>query len=146
MAWDPGQLYGRWEACVKSSLAAETYHSVLLLWPDAEDWPSGGEIDFMEIEDPMRQSVEFHVHYGADNQQDEGMIQIDATQWHSWAVEWTPRHIAAYVDGQPWWEDTNTTHLPLRPMHLCIQLDDFGGDTSHGGREMVAWVRQYEAG
>ena len=57
MAWLPGQTYGRWEACVKSPPASPNYHSVLLLWPDSENWPSDGEIDFMEILDPERQEV-----------------------------------------------------------------------------------------
>ena len=34
--------------CAKSSPAADAYHALLLLWPDADDWPSGGEIDFMD--------------------------------------------------------------------------------------------------
>jgi licheninase len=143
MAWNPGQFYGRWEACAKSSPAAEAYHSLLLLWPDANDWPTGGEIDFMELADPARQSSEFWLHYGRDDKRETGDIKIDATQWHSWAVEWTPWHIAAYVDGRMWWETTNITHFPLRRMHLCIQLDNTGGDIGDGAEMMVDWVRQY---
>jgi Glycosyl hydrolases family 16 len=143
MAWNPGQMYGRWEACVRSSAAAATYHSLLLLWPDAEDWPSGGEVDFMEILDPDRQNVEANLHYGPDDQQMGGNMRMDATQWHSWAVEWTPEHIATYVDGMQWGGSTDVTRLPPGPMHLCIQLDNFGGDTSKGGQEIVDWARQY---
>jgi hypothetical protein len=145
MAWQPGQLHGRWEVCVKSLPSAATYHSVLLLWPDAEDWPVGGEIDFMEIWDPTRQSVDSFLHYGADNSQDTGNIRIDATQWHAWAVDWTADRIVMYVDGVPWAQYTNPGHIPPRPMHLCIQLDNFGGDTSAGGHTMVDWARQYPA-
>jgi hypothetical protein len=143
MAWMPGQLYGRWEACVKSPVAADSYHSLLLLWPDANDTPSGGEVDFMELTDPARQSAEFWLHYGPDDNREFSNIQIDATQWHSWAVEWTPWHIAAYVDGRMWWETKNVAHLPPRRMHLCIQLDNMGGDISNGARIMVDWARQY---
>ena len=85
MSWSPGQTYGRWEVCVKSPAASPNYHSVLLLWPAR---PGGGEVDFMEIADPTRQSVDAFVHYGSD-QQVAGHIRIDATQWHSWAVEWS---------------------------------------------------------
>ena len=143
MALAPGQLHGRWEACVKSSPAAASYHSLVLLWPDAEDWPLGGEIDFMEIVDPARQFVEFWVHHGPDDKREKGVVQIDGTQWHSYAVEWTPRRIVTYVDGAPRWEMSNPAHLPPRPMHLCIQLDYFGGDAGQGGLQMVDWVRQY---
>jgi hypothetical protein len=146
MAWQPGQLYGRWEICVKAAPAAETYHAVALLWPDAEDWPTGGEVDFMEISDPTRQSVDGFLHFGPHNDQETGHIQLDAAQWHSWAVEWTPDRISMYVDGAPWWETTNAAHIPTRPMHLCLQLDDFGGDTSQGGQMTVDWARQYPPG
>lgn len=143
MAWLPGQMYGRWEACVKSSPAAPGYHSLLLLWPDAENWPVGGEIDFMEIADPARQSVESWLHYGPNDERDSGAVHIDATQWHSWAVEWTPQRVAVFVDGVQWWEAGDPAHLPPGPMHLCIQLDNFGGDLGSGASTAVDWVRQY---
>jgi hypothetical protein len=146
MAWLPGQLHGRWEACVKSSQAPDAYHSLVLLWPDAEDWPEGGEIDFMEIVDPVRQSVEFWIHHGADGNKENGMIQIDATQWHSYAVEWTPSHIVYFVDGERRWEITDRARIPPRPMHLCIQLDYFGGNAGQGAEQTVDWVRQYNLG
>jgi hypothetical protein len=143
MAWMPGQLYGRWEVCVKSSPAPESYHSVLLLWPDAEDWPWGGEVDFMEIKDPARQFAESWVIYGPGDQKVNTATQIDATQWHSFAVEWTPLRVAIFVDGAERWEMTNPAHVPPRRMHLCMQLDYFGGDTGQGATEMVDWASQY---
>jgi licheninase len=145
MAWWPGQLFGRWEVCVKSPPAAPAYHSVSLLWPDAEDWPVGGEIDFMEISDPTRQNIDAYMHFGADDQREGGNVNIDATQWHAWAVEWTPDHVATYVDGALWWSTSDAANIPRRAMHLCMQLDDFGGDTSQGGQQVVDWVRQYPA-
>ena len=145
MAWLPGQLHGRWEACVKSSPSGPDYHSLLLLWPDAENWPVGGEIDFMEIADPTRQSVEGWLHYGPNDERDSGAVHIDATQWHSWAVEWTPQRVAVFVDGAQWWETGDPAHLPPGPMHLCIQLDNFGDDLGSGASMAVDWARQYPA-
>lgn len=142
----PGQIHGRWEVCIKSPPSAPTYHSVLLLWPDAEDWPVGGEIDFMEIADPTRQTVEAYLHYGPDDLREGGSIQIDAGQWHSWAVEWTPTRITTYVDGVQWWETTDAAHFPPRRMHLAMQLDDFGGDTRGGGEQFIDWAHEYVVG
>lgn len=144
MAWNPGQKYGRWEGCVQSPPGADSLHSLLLLWPDAENWPVGGEVDFMEISDPHRQRVEGFLHYGADNSQESASVNIDASQWHAWAVEWTADHIAYYVDGKQWWETTDKSHLPPGPMHLTIQLDYFGGGASET-QQHVDWVRQYDA-
>ena len=143
MAWKQGQMHGRWEVCARSPQGSANYHPVLLLWPDAEDWPIGGEVDFMEIWDGARQKVDIALHYDVDDKRDIGMIDIDATQWHSWAVEWTPERITAYVDGREWWYSTDTAKFPPRAMHLCIQLDNFGGDVSQGGQLQVDWAQRY---
>jgi hypothetical protein len=144
MAWNPGQRYGRWEGRVRAPVGDPSYNALLLLWPDAEDWPSGGEVDFMEISDPTRQETKMFLHYGADNSQLDGAVQADATQWHNWAVEWTAESITAYLDGEQWFRTTDTSTLPPGPMHLCIQLDWFPqGGTAKESTMQVDWVRQY---
>ncbi|BBF99513.1 MULTISPECIES: glycoside hydrolase family 16 protein [Pseudonocardia] len=145
MAWTEGsQRYGRWEGRVRAPASDPSYNALLLLWPTAENFPVGGEIDFMEMMDPSRQETNIFVHYGADNSQIDGSVGIDATEWHNWAVEWTPDRITAYVDGEQWFETTDPTVQPPGPMHLCIQLDWFpkGGSVQESSME-VDWVRQY---
>ena len=97
----------------------------MLLWPDAENWPIGGEVDFMEIGDEARQEVDFFLHYGEDNSQLHDQVTIDATQWHNWAVEWSPdedhrlrrrRTVVLHDAGDA---------LPPGSMHLTLQLDWF---------------------
>ncbi|MCO7192315.1 family 16 glycosylhydrolase [Pseudonocardia sp. McavD-2-B] len=146
MAWSPhSQQYGRWEGCAQSPApAASSLHTLFLLWPTAENWPEGGEVDFMEISDGTRQKVEGFLHYGSDNSQTQGSVEVDATEWHAFAVEWTPDKITYLVDGEPWFTDDDKSHNPPGPMHLTIQLDYFGGDTSGGAAMHVDWVRQYE--
>jgi Glycosyl hydrolases family 16 len=144
MAWNPGQKYGRWEGRIKAPASDPSYNALLLLWPDAENWPAGGEVDFMEMTDDTRQSTNFFLHYGADNSQVQGDVKIDATQWHNWAVEWTAESITAYVDGKQWYRTTDTSTFPPGPMHLCIQLDWFPeGGTPKESSMQVDWVRQY---
>jgi hypothetical protein len=147
MAWRGGQKYGRWEARVRAPAADPSYHAVLLLWPDAENWPEGGEIDFMEIADPARREVDAFIHYGADNSQVHGQVEVDATQWHNWAVEWTAESITTFVDGREWYRTTDTAVLPPGPMHLCVQLDWFpkGGSVRESTLQ-VDWVRRYSVG
>jgi beta-glucanase (GH16 family) len=145
LAWNPGQKYGRWEGRVRAPVGDSTYNALMLLWPDAENWPVGGEVDFMEMSDDKRQSTDMFLHYGANNDQEQGSVDIDATQWHDWAVEWTPTSITAFVDGKEWWKTTKVDILPPGPMHLCIQLDWFPegrGDVTPTRME-VAWVKQY---
>ncbi|WP_224390410.1 family 16 glycosylhydrolase [Pseudonocardia sp. ICBG1293] len=144
MAWTGSQQFGRWEGCVRSPApAASSLHTLLLLWPSAENWPVGGEVDFMEISDGARQKVEGFLHYGEDNSQTHGSVEVDASQWHAFAVEWTPEQITYLVDGEPWFTDSDPSHNPPGPMHLTIQLDYFGGDASGGAEMNVDWVRQW---
>lgn len=150
LALDDGQMYGRWEGRVRAPASDETYNALLLLWPDKEDWPAGGEIDFMEMTDPKRQDTNMFVHYSEDgkkDQKDHGEVKADGTQWHNWAVEWTPEHIIAYLDGREWHRNTDPKVQPPRSMHLAIQLDWFPsqgdeGDVQASSME-VDWVKQY---
>jgi licheninase len=147
LALFPGQMYGRWEGRVRTPPSDETYNALMLLWPDAEDWPVGGEVDFMEMLDPTRQETSIFIHYGEDNSQIVGDVRVDATQWHNWAVEWTPEHIVAYLDGREWFRTSEPEVFPPREMHLAIQLDWFPGqgdpeDVQESTME-VDWVKQY---
>ncbi len=140
MSWHPGQRYGRWEICVQSDPG--DLHSVALLWPVAEDWPAGGEIDWMEIMDSGRQTTEFNLHYGADNQVTSDTVQVDSTQWNAYAVEWTPQAVTGYVNGRRWFSDTDPTQFPPRPMNMTVQLDYFG-DAAVGSAIHLQWARQW---
>ena len=144
MSWGTGRRYGRWEARVRAPAADPSYDAVLLLWPDGEKWPAGGEIDFMELGDPARRTTDAFVHYGKDNRQVHGTVATDATQWHNWAVEWTPSSITTYLDGREWYRTTDGAVQPPGPMHLCIQLDWFpkGGPVRQSTMQ-VDRVREY---
>jgi Glycosyl hydrolases family 16 len=146
MSWGDGRRYGRWEARVRAPAGDPSYNALLLLWPDAENWPEGGEIDFMEIGDPDRQEVDVFLHYGEDNEQKHGRVETDATRWHNWAVEWTPTSITTFLDGRKWYGTTDRVVQPPGPMHLCIQLDWFpsGSDTVQESTMEVDWVREYD--
>ena len=80
MAWNPGQKYGRWEGRVRAPVSDPSYNALLLLWPDAEDFPVGGEIDFMEMMDHNRQKTDIFIHYGKDNSQVNGSVEVDGTR------------------------------------------------------------------
>lgn len=152
MAWANGQQYGRWEVRAKTNKGSG-YGDVMLLWPDAEDWPEGGEINFMEIPNAERTESHFIVHYGEDNSQIGKTVQGDFTQWHNYAVEWAPDHIAGFIDGQEIFRTTDRNVIPPRPMHLALQQDigPYGNDWIPALDErspdrldfQVDWVRIY---
>jgi beta-glucanase (GH16 family) len=152
MAWDRGQRYGRWEARVRSQVG-NGYGPVVLLWPDAEDWPEGGEIDIMEVPKGDRAKAHFNLHWGDDNHQDGKSVEGDFTQWHTFAVEWTPDHVIGYLDGEEFYRNDDADALPPRSMHLAIQQDigPYGDDwipapddsTPDECTFEVDWVRIY---
>ena len=154
LSWDPGQMYGRWEVRARAE-AGNGYGPVLLLWPDAEDWPVGGEVDFLEIPKGDRKVNNFTVHYGQDNSQNSTSQNGDFTQWHNYAVEWTPDHVAGFVDGKEIFRTTDQSQLPPRAMHLGIQQDvgPYGTDwiparddtTPAAVKFQIDWVRIYGA-
>ncbi|MFB1295800.1 family 16 glycosylhydrolase [Mycobacterium sp. pW049] len=147
LTWGGGQKYGAWEVRMRVPEGAVDYHAVALLWPDAENWPVGGEIDFVEVvADATRQHVTHHLHYSALDLTEAGVTKVDATEWHNYAVSWTPTAITIYVDSVPVWRTTNTSHFPPGPMHLALQLDaseKHPPNLAGGGQMAVAWARQY---
>ncbi|GAA1831609.1 hypothetical protein GCM10009836_06990 [Pseudonocardia ailaonensis] len=148
LAMMPGQKYGRWEGRMRMPTSDPTYHALMLLWPDKENWPVGGEIDFVEATSPDRQSVNSFLHYGKSNKQVQNNVNVDATQWHNWAVEWTPDHVIGYLDGREWYRIDDKDTLPPGPMHLCLQFDWFPDDGDRNNvtpSEMqVDWVKEYK--
>lgn len=122
MSWEDGQQYGRWEARVRSQ-AGNGYGPVMLLWPDSEEWPEDGEIDMMEIPKGDRTKAYFTVHWGEDNEQDSASATGDFTQWHNFAVEWTPDHIIGYLDGVEFYRNEDSDANPPGPMHFVLQQD-----------------------
>lgn len=152
MAWSDGQQYGRWEVRARAQQGTG-YGAVILLWPDAEDWPEGGEINFMEIPKGQRNESHFVLHYAEDNSQVGTTAFGDFTQWHNYAVEWTPDHVAGFIDGQEIFRSSDPKTIPPRPMHLAIQQDigPYGKDwipplddtTPDRVQLEVDWVRIY---
>lgn len=150
--WRGGRQFGRWEIRAKAN-PGWGYGDVALLWPVAEDWPEGGELNFMEI--PKGDRTESHtiVHYGEDNSQVGRTTTGDFTQWHNYAVEWLPDRVVFYIDGREVFRTTDPETIPPRPMHLAMQQDigPYGNDWIPARDErtpetldfQVDWVRIY---
>jgi len=136
--------YGRWETRMRVVEHDEHYHAVLSLWPDSDNWPCDGEVDYAEATDDLT-SVSFFHHYSCANRQTSSRKALDLTQWHNYAVEWTSSAIIGYLDGVEWFRDTDPSHQPPGPMHQTIQLDWFPGETPTKSTSIdVAWVRVYD--
>jgi hypothetical protein len=143
MAYREGQKHGRWEARMKIDVRARNYHPVILLWPDMTT-PECPEVNFAEGTNNTR-LAKFFLHYNCEEGgKSRSTTPVDMTRWHNYAVEWTPTHITGYVDGFPYFVDSNRYHLPQVAMHPCIQLDWFPTKAKTKRTTMrVDWIRVY---
>ena len=93
------QKYGRWETRMKTNARDPQYHPVLILWPTK---PSAtcDEIDYAEGSGKTSK-IKFFLHYECSGSSFQTQVElaVDTTQWHNYAVEWTPAGITGYVDG-----------------------------------------------
>jgi len=123
------------------------YHPVMILWPDQGRVSANNcaEMDYSEASSDTTK-VKFFLHYGCSGEQAYATRTIDMTQWHNYAVEWTPTHIIGYIDGQEWFRNDNASQVPDDPAHQTIQLDWFpDGTTTTTSWMQVDWLRLYRA-
>lgn len=140
------QKYGRWETRMRTNDRDPEYHPVLILWPNDNSSPNCAEIDYAEGSTDTSM-MKFFLHYECDGKdfQTYAAKPVDSTQWHNYAVEWTPAGITGYIDGVKTFSDTNPAHQPTVGMHQTLQLDWFPDGSSTKASEMqVDWVRVYK--
>ncbi|WP_256214079.1 glycoside hydrolase family 16 protein [Arthrobacter sp. ov118] len=140
------QKYGKWETRMRTNARDPKYHPVLILWPNNNTSPNCAEIDYAEGSTNTAQ-IKFFLHYacGGSSFQTTAAKTIDTTQWHNYAVEWTPAGITGYIDGVKTFSDTNPAHLPTVGMHQTLQLDWFpDGSATKPSQMQVDWVRVYK--
>lgn len=102
------QTYGRFEARVRIDTADQGLWPAFWLMPEDNyygGWPYSGEIDIMEIRgskpNHATSAIHFfntrHTYISGEVQYDNG---LDMTDYHVYAVEWTPEEITFFVDEQ----------------------------------------------
>jgi hypothetical protein len=140
----PTKPYGRWDIRAKASANAD-HGFAMMLWPNAEDWPRGGEIDIAEYPVANRTRVDFTLHYGAQNHEIHNSFSGRFTKWHTYSVEWAPTFIRYRIDGHVLATIRTRAAIPTRPMHLAMQAGaDTTGRVSNTSAALdVAWVRVY---
>jgi hypothetical protein len=139
-----GQLYGMYSVRMESD-PVPGYKTAFALWPDSENWPGDGEIDFPEGE--LDGDSWAYMHYqGATSgsQQDAYDTGTTYTGWHTYTIEWTPSYVKFLIDGNVIGDSTNASLIPDTPMHWIMQTEsDLDGDkpaSSAQGNLQIAWV------
>ncbi len=138
------QRFGRWETRMKTNARDPKYHPVLIL--NNNSAPNCAEIDYAEGSS-VTSVMRFFLHYacGGADFQTTAATPVDGTQWHNYAVEWTPDGISGYVDGVKTFTDTNPAHQPSTVMKQTLQLDWFpDGSATKPSQMQVDWVRVYQ--
>jgi hypothetical protein len=117
----------RVEMRVRITKPVAGWHCANLLWPDSEQWPRDGEIDFYEFDFPSSIGCFMHRQDGTHGGDQDGFItHARPTEWHIIAFEWvTGRSFKWFVDGRQV-GDTITTRVPATPMHLVLQNESSG--------------------
>ena len=114
------QAYGRFEVRARmAETRAPGAHSAFWLFPDARKygaWPLSGEIDVAEWYSALPRRVFPSVHYvDGDRNVHTGQdgVVADASAYHTYAVEWTPKRMRFYYDGLLTFEHSWTALAPL---------------------------------
>jgi hypothetical protein len=118
--------YGRWE--VRARLAADPgasgnpYHSVLITWPESDEWPAGAEYDFLDVNvgDPGAGAFRHYPNHQPRVQEYAEKAGVDLTEWHNYGFEWTTDGLIGYIDGTEWFR----VQLRLHPVRAGPDAPD----------------------
>lgn len=113
--------YGRWEVRAKVD-KGQGYGSGILLWPSSERWPVEGEMDISEVPKGDRGFSGSYFHYGSDNKVIGHQENGDFSQWHTYAVDWSPGKLVYSLDGRAIFTVSNGA-VPSTNHFLALQFD-----------------------
>lgn len=133
-------LYGRIEVKAKLPSGKGTWPAIWMLPTDWAygGWPKSGEIDIMEHvgydQDKVHISVHTEAYNHSINTQRSGskMVPGASTDFHIYRVDWTPKSIIGYIDGEQIFqflnEERGSAVWPFdKRFHLLINVA-FGGN------------------
>ena len=156
--------YGRFEASIKLPGGWGTWPAFWMM-PDNQSrgWPACGEIDIMEEvgydQDTIHATTHSKLYNWKSSSQRTATKYVSGvtTGYHTYAIEWYPDHIDAFVDGQKYFtspnDNTGDDAWPFnKNFHIILNLavgGDWGGaqgvDPNIWPRQMlVDYVRVYK--
>lgn len=127
--------------------SGEQYHFVGIRWPDSDQWPQGGEDDFVEG-DVGDAGVSHYIHHpnqGSGSAQSSGSKNLDITKWNTYSCERSSSGIKVFVNGEVVgnYSLSQTNGQVPGPMHGTLQLDNFGGSSHKEARFEIEYYRIY---
>ena len=139
-----GQVYGRYEVRFLVQRPTPGYKLAWLLWPDSENFPGDGEIDFPEGD--LNGVVDGFVHHmngiGDADQDAYGTAVRMSSGWHTAVIDWTAKSCAFVLDGMT--IGTTTSRVPSTPMHWVLQSETDGVTNDAATADiLIDWVAVY---
>jgi beta-glucanase (GH16 family) len=133
-------LYGKIEVNAKLPTGKGTWPAIWMLpteWVYG-DWPKSGEIDIMEHVGYDQNNVHVTMHTEAyyfkinTQKSSQRIIPTASTEFHTYAIEWTPESINGLIDNEVMFsfanEHTGYSTWPFdQKFHLLLNIA-FGGD------------------
>ena len=114
-----GQTYGRYSVRLRAE-AVHGFKLAFLLWPDSEQWPADGEIDFPDADLDGELGAFLHHPDPAGSKQEFGS-DVTFEQWHTATVEWSPGLVRFLLDDVE--VGSSTTGVPDTSMHFVLQTE-----------------------
>ncbi|TMC22298.1 MAG: glycoside hydrolase family 16 protein [Chloroflexi bacterium] len=141
----PGNnLYGKYTIRFRSDALAG-FKTAWLLWPNSENWPHDGEIDFPEGSlDGTMSGFVHHQNAEVGTDQDINSTSVTYTAWHTASIEWSPNKVRFIVDDKL--IGTSITQVPNTLMHWVIQTEACTPtcpDVTTAGNLQIDWVTAY---
>jgi hypothetical protein len=119
------------------------YHASFLTWPQSEDWPRDGELDFPEGRLDGTVSAFMH-RQGATTGSDQDAYSTTArlTEQHTYVTEWVGGTYAKfYLDGALIGHSTN--RVPLGPHRIQFQVQTAGSGTLAPAHVYIDYVKVF---
>ncbi len=136
--------FGRFDIRMRAQAGAG-YKVVPLLWPDSDQWPSGGEVDFPET-DLDGSSPQAFAHF-AQSSGGQNVFKSGANlaRFTTYTTIWRNGLLRFLVNGHQIGKSTYA--VPTTPMHWVMQMEtavhDSAPPTDSHGRVQVDWIKAY---
>lgn len=145
---DGGLVYGRYVIRFRAA-PLSGYHAAFLLWPDSNEWPYAGEIDFPEGNLDQRVFAFLHPRGAVNGSQQVAYgTRARFTSWHTATIVWTRSYCRFILDGKV--IGTSIAGIPDTPLHWVLQVNAMGGGlpglppvATTAGHIQIAWVTVY---
>jgi len=139
-----GQVYGRYAVRFLVERPTPGYKLAWLLWPDSENFPGDGEIDFPEGRlDNVIGGYAHHMNGTWNSDQDAYTTGVRMSSgWHTAVIDWTAKSCTFILDGMT--VGTTTSRIPSTPMHWVLQSETDGVTPDSATADiLIDWAAVY---